>query len=200
MIRRCIYTFAMMMIVLAGLLTASPKPAFACDCGIISPSAKLEAAGAVFVGTVKQKGWPSWLILGQTREYTFEVEQAWKGIDKKRITIQSYNGSGASCGYSFKLNKTYLVYAYYDRDHKLTTNLCSGNKPIAQAKEEIKELGVGVPAQSLDRWMPGAAGAMRYVLYMVAALAVCVLVYARYRRGKKMRRQPAIKIDDDNSP
>ncbi|MEK0316249.1 hypothetical protein [Cohnella sp. 56] len=86
------------------------------------------------------------------------------------------------------MNKTYLVYAYYDRDHKLTTNLCSGNKPIAKAKEEITELDVGVPAQALDGWRPGIAGAMRYVLYIAAALAVGVLVYARYRRGKKKRR------------
>lgn len=45
--------------------------------------------------------------------YTIEIGKVYKGeISKKRIIIKSNLGNQA-CGYTFKLNKTYLVYSNY---------------------------------------------------------------------------------------
>lgn len=41
----------------------------------------------------------------------FDVSRAWKGVEKNEIVINTPLES-AACGYSFKMNETYLVYAH----------------------------------------------------------------------------------------
>jgi hypothetical protein len=129
--------------VITGLIISPPNKAYACSCAVGNTAEKLERSSAVFEGKVIDKGGTIKVEHNRLRKYTFEVERAWKGVNKKRITIYSYDGDSASCGFEFNKNETYLVYSYLGDDELLQTNLCSGNLPISLAKDEIAQLGEG---------------------------------------------------------
>lgn len=108
-----------------------------------SAEEKLERSTAVFAGKVIEKGGTKKSQFGGLREYTFDVHMAWKGVQSNIIKIFSYDGIVASCGFEFNEGESYLVFSYLDKDNLLQTNLCSGNSPISQAENEIKQLGTG---------------------------------------------------------
>lgn len=141
--KRFILIILLFSIVVTGLILFSKSKVYACSCAGGDAKEKLERSTVVFVGKVIDKGGTKKFQHGRLREYTFEVDKAWKGDDEKHVTIYSYDGSSASCGYDFVTNQTYLVYSYQGNDNLIQTNLCSGNIPISQANEEIKQLGIG---------------------------------------------------------
>jgi len=81
--------------------------------------------------------------------YTFEIIQVIKGqVQKKNIEIASAISS-ASCGYNFRIGKSYLVYSRKStRYSKLTknkfyfsTSLCSRNQFLSKvSKKEFRKL------------------------------------------------------------
>ncbi len=66
------------------------------------------------------------------------VENFWKSPVPKEIIIAN---SGTSCDYFFKTGKSYLIYAFSLSDKSISTNLCSGNKALQDATQDIKLLG-----------------------------------------------------------
>lgn len=130
-------------ILLLGLLTLPEDRTYACSCVGGSTEEKLDRSTAVFAGKVIEKGGTKKSQFGGLREYTFDVHMAWKGVQSNIIKIFSYDGKEASCGFEFNEGESYLVYSYLDKDNLLQTNLCSGNSPISQAENEIKQLGTG---------------------------------------------------------
>ena len=46
---------------------------------------------------------------------TFEVSKIWKGPDYKTLVVTTAR-DGASCGYPFKQDEEYIVYAYGEED------------------------------------------------------------------------------------
>ncbi|MBW5444482.1 hypothetical protein GE107_00190 [Cohnella sp. CFH 77786] len=91
---------------------------------------------------------------GRVRKYLFEVETAWKGVNSRKMTVYSYAGPSASCGFEFSKNRSYLVYAYQARE-MLQTNLCSGNVPVDQADRDIRLLGAGIKFADGNGLNPG---------------------------------------------
>lgn len=125
---------------LLGLIV-STAAADACDCAPPPPPKKaLEQAAAVFTGKVvgidaDEKG--SFNVV------TFYVENAWKGVDRKTITISTAK-NGAACGYGFKKDGTYLVYCHPAKPGGgLWTGLCSRTRPLADAAADFEEIGKG---------------------------------------------------------
>jgi len=81
--------------------------------------------------------------------YTFEVISVYKGVSENRTIQVVSNRDGESCGYSFEIGQTYLVYArdtdYYSENEKIktsfTTGLCDRNQVIRNVKKrELKIL------------------------------------------------------------
>ena len=70
---------------------------------------------------------------------TFQVKQAWKGVAGEQITVVTVP-SEAACGYEFRVETAYLVYARMSPDLELSvpmTGLCDRTKPLREAQEEI---------------------------------------------------------------
>jgi hypothetical protein len=82
---------------------------------------------------------------------TFQVDQRWKGVDSSQISIYTAI-SEASCGFSFRVDTTYLVYAYQTQ-YALMTNLCMRTKPLSRAAEDLAFL----TTVSVEKYPGGAA-------------------------------------------
>jgi hypothetical protein len=114
--------------------------AWGCDCDPPrSAKAGLEGSAAVFSGKV--------LNIRKVNKYqfgvTFAVARQWKGAARKEIVVRT-SINGESCGYEFKPDADYLVYAIYHEEAKyFTTSICSRTAALADAKADLKELGEG---------------------------------------------------------
>ena len=108
----------------ACFIVATPVTAVACSCAPPpSPSEAEEAADAVFTGTVvemEQEG-------GSVR-VRLHVDEARKGADTDEIVVHTA-ASPAACGFTFRLDKTYLVYAHRS-DDQLRVSLCSRSRQV----------------------------------------------------------------------
>lgn len=116
----------------------------ACSCLPRQPEAYFESANVVFAGRVVDVIEPG-RRLGRynpnvtNRRVRFEVSEVWKG-NKARQIVLTTSESSASCGFNFIEGENYLVYAARS-EGRLTTNLCSGTKPLSQAQEDLLMLG-----------------------------------------------------------
>lgn len=108
----------------------------ACSCVIAKPVIEeLNNSASVFLGTVMsvKEG-----TLSQNVVIEFDVNQSWKGIKSKKITVVT-TSSSASCGYFFEEGKTYLVYAH-ESEGQLSVSLCSRTTDLEYAQSDITEL------------------------------------------------------------
>jgi len=139
----------------ASLWTA---PALACKCMPQSPADSLAQAVAVFEGQVvelrdgePEKGGPA-----ADRAVKLAVVRAWKGVESETVDLLTPS-DGAACGYNFTRGASYLVYASADSSG-LRVVSCSRTRPISEAGEDLRLLGMG--ATPVDPRMPSAdAGA-----------------------------------------
>jgi hypothetical protein len=108
-----------------------------------APTAALEDAAAVFSGKVVQikKHKPAGDIFSAV-EVVFRVDEAWKGVGKKTVTVFTSSQS-AACGYGFSKGHTYLVYASGNSRGRLSTSICSRTKRLKDAREDLDALGAG---------------------------------------------------------
>ena len=81
--------------------------------------------------------------------YKFEIIKIIKGKIEKRIVEVASEMSGISCGYEFKLGKTYLVYSLKPKrfsnttknEFDFATGLCSRNQFLSKVKrKELRKL------------------------------------------------------------
>ncbi|TNJ68113.1 hypothetical protein FE784_00150 [Paenibacillus hemerocallicola] len=182
---RYVSAILLCVLVFTAVVSIPEGEVYACSCGGEDAKERLELFMVVFEGKVLNRGELKEFQQQLFREYTFEINRAWKGIEKERITIFTY-GEASSCYFKFTENETYLVYAYPGKDHEWETNFCSGNIPISKAKEELKQLGSGTEIYIND----GAADARNYsrnVLIssvVIFILALGVLASRRVRKRK----------------
>jgi hypothetical protein len=84
---------------------------------------------------------------------TFEVYRWWKGLPKKSVVLHTIYNEWSCEGYFFKEGEEYLVFAYRNREQMaekfpfakdtLGVHLCGGTKLLANANEELREIGAG---------------------------------------------------------
>jgi hypothetical protein len=138
--------------VVLALLVFRTAVASACDCAPPPPVAKaVEAAAAVFLGEVVKLEETA----GQQHLVSLKVENSWKGIGDNQVTVSTAK-NGATCGYSFRVGKRYLVYAHAGpKGGPLHVSLCSRTRTAeeAEASEDFKLLGDGKAAR--DRPLRG---------------------------------------------
>src|SRR5690606_25529228 len=98
---------------------------YACSCAEpFSVDEELKLKTAIFSGKVVEISEEKKLF-GSSNDpilVTFDVTSSWKGVDKSQVTIRTAKYE-ESCGYTFKMNTEYLVYAYGEKDD-LKTGYC----------------------------------------------------------------------------
>ncbi len=124
----------------------SVKEAYACSCiAPDSPQEELQKFGSVFAGKVtkiEEKHSNADIISSADPVFvTFDVNTVWKGSQSDTITIQTALMS-ASCGFNFEDKLEYIVYAN-EHAQGLEVSLCSRTSLIADAVQDINELGTG---------------------------------------------------------
>jgi hypothetical protein len=174
-------SFFAFFLILTGL-NLSNQEVYACSCVASNSAEKLARSDAVFLGRVIDVGGTRNREIGKVREYTFTVDQAWKGQLTKTTTIFSNDGAGASCGFKFKNNESYLVYSFKGDSGDLETNLCTGNLEYQQAKSELSSLGQDIEVKMNDANEP-KMGTM--VLYMGSIVIVFGIIFLVYRKRYK---------------
>jgi hypothetical protein len=131
------------------ILPIFASAAVACTCMAVSPCEAYASASVVFVGTVTKTfeepantQMPSNAI---STTMTNSRPVALLKIEKTfgpalSETLQVY-GESTTCDFPFKTGERYLVYAYQDAKTKaLSTNICSGTKLVAEAKDHLTYL------------------------------------------------------------
>ncbi|MBS1829199.1 MAG: hypothetical protein JST93_28110 [Acidobacteria bacterium] len=123
------------------LVALAMLPGFAHACSCLGERVACRAAlssEVIFSGRVVA------MVAGpdETR-YTFAVQQAIKGIADTQVDVRAGN-DGAACGVRFEKGREYLIFAGR-YEGTLHTNLCSGNKAITEAGEEMRFFQ-GLPA------------------------------------------------------
>ena len=136
---------ALPVVLLAAAIQLYSATAQACKCLQQSPAEAYEQAVSVFEGHV--------IAVAQVPQATpehgmprlsvrFSVVRRWKGMEQEQVVLTTAT-DGAACGYPFAADGDYLVYASSD-EHGLTASLCSRTRPVAEADEDVRVLGMGV--------------------------------------------------------
>jgi hypothetical protein len=101
------------------------------------PTVKLayQYSKAVFVGKITKV-----VEDGDVKTFTFKVEKSWKGAANREIKINVRETARYQAW--FEVGEKYLVYARgADDNEKLWETRCSRSKSLADASEDITELG-----------------------------------------------------------
>lgn len=152
-----------------------PGTARACTCVVPPPPEEaLADADAVFLGKVAQiaSARPDENRLARVR-VTFVVRESWKGVGSVYTDVYTAR-DGASCGFGFRKEETYLVYAYTD-GRTLRTNLCTRTRVLDQAAPDLAALGDGTVWDTDDAsgcGGPTNAAAMQVVVFTLLGVAV----------------------------
>ena len=156
------------------------------SCGSsMTPDEAYERATAVFAGRVsavtRLRG-PRARMGGEGVPYDevkFEVEQSWKLIDRREITIVSQNIYPGTCG-NFNTGETYLVYADRLNDLFFVSGL-SRTKRLADAEQDLKVLG-----EARVQLYPGKFRTYKVIVYgtLVALLFALLVGIVLYRLSK----------------
>ncbi len=121
----------------------APIAARACECMSVGAPCKAFAnTPAIFSGRVAK------IVVGANgyRVVTFEISQAYRGVNTNETTAEVATGSGGGdCGYAFKEGASYLVYALngappLGEAGKFFTTICTRTRPLSEAKDDIEYL------------------------------------------------------------
>ncbi|AIF45248.1 hypothetical protein X953_05965 [Virgibacillus sp. SK37] len=130
------------------IFTLFQLPGISHACSCLEPGAPKEEfkhSSAVFTGKVIERIDKNENNLIQSSAdqiaVVFKVDKTWKGINETEVIVYTERDS-ASCGFEFKLNNSYLVYAT-KKDNKLHVSLCSRTTTLTEAAQDFTELGDG---------------------------------------------------------
>lgn len=122
-----------------------------CDCDPPSyPEKELSEAAAVFSGRVTSIRYTDSTLLKEEIVsssdriiVSFDVDNVWKGDKKTKLDVET-GVTTKTCGYPFKVGKSYLVYTFYQiggaDSTTLLTTLCTRTRLLSEAAEDIEEL------------------------------------------------------------
>jgi hypothetical protein len=77
------------------------------------------------------------------KSVTIALVRTWRGFENQEAVTLRTNESSASCGYTFTVGSTYLIYAVGETDKLLVTS-CGRTRVLSEANEDLSALGVGV--------------------------------------------------------
>lgn len=177
----------LLLFIVGSLLIVNTAIVNACSC--IQPAPPQESLGqstAVFAGKVVDINVPIGIVVSSADpvKVTFEVSKIWKGHDYRTLVLTTAKNE-ASCGYSFKENEEYIVYAYGE-ENKLSTGICSRTKLLASAQDDLQDLGAGnLPTNSGSDYMPQASNLIPIMSIVGGAIILIIIVVILARNYKK---------------
>ena len=121
------------------------ESAYPCTCGGESdPCGSFRGATAIFIGRViNVRDTTDTVLMGSVRWggkwVTFQILKAFKGSDTAYISLATGNGGG-DCGYEFKQDEIYLVYAFQDKLGHLVTSICTRTRRTIDAAIDLEFL------------------------------------------------------------
>jgi len=130
------------------LMWFAPPP---CDCSPSGyPEQELAESAAVFTGRVTDIHVVDSTLIkeeiissSERIVVTFAVDTVWKGPNKKILTVET-GATRKTCGYTFVIGESYLVYTFFQiggsDSTTLLTSQCTRTRLIADAAEDIEEL------------------------------------------------------------
>lgn len=150
-----------LLLILLSLSYLSKGDTIKCDPST-SIQEQIDQADIIFSGTCIFVN-SNWISGGQ--KYVFQVNQTWKRrVDSLYIVNSKWLHDG---GYVFEKDQEYLVYV--DKGFTPKTNLCMGNKLLAEAEADLQLLGEGqAPAKasniSLMIWTVSLLGLLSFLI------------------------------------
>jgi len=177
----------LLLFIVGSLLVVNTAIVNACSCvQPAPPKESLEQSTAVFAGKVIDIDVPSGIIVSSADpvKVTFEVSKIWKGPDYETLVLTTAR-DGASCGYGFKENEEYIVYAYGE-ENKLSTGICSRTRLLANAQEDLQDLGVGdLPTNSGSNYVPQTSNFVLIASIAGIAIVLFAIIIFLIRKYKK---------------
>lgn len=124
-----IFTYAIVSFDAASVPTAG-------KCKVPNVETAVKNSEAVFTGKITKVA-----ADGDVKTFTFEVEKYWKGAESEKLEINVQETMRYQAW--FEVGETYLVYAHggAEEDGKLWEVRCSRTKLLADASEDVAELG-----------------------------------------------------------
>ncbi len=180
--------------VLVALTSGLAARVRACSCPERTLEEGIAEARAVFEGTVTDIASNGATPFGGLL-VTLRVAKVWKGKPSDEVSVLTAS-NGAVCGFPFRAEERYLVYAFADTpDEMLRVSLCSLTKRTESARADLKRLGK--PAQSFPngtgprtedgrgcqttRSLPGSDPTG----FVVLLLALCWISRSRLRSSRR---------------
>lgn len=115
---------------LVFLIACFSVSSFSCTCGKADQAKSFTAATTIFSGKItaldKDKS-GQWLLA------KVQPDRLFKGAGATVVRTAIFE---TSCGYSFQVGQSYLIWAA-DNAGQLSTGLCSLTKPLAQAEADL---------------------------------------------------------------
>jgi len=167
-------------------ITVAAMPMKACQCGAIPDAATAKRmSAAVFAGTVSlieatDLRAADGTVLGAGQAVTFNVTRAWKGVKRSPVVVTV---GYTNCDVRFSRGVSYLVYAAYSNERRLSASVCSRTKALGVAANDLAALGISTSVVAANRTSPAGhmikAGAARVV---TVVLIIVVLAATLLRR------------------
>jgi MYXO-CTERM domain-containing protein len=128
---------ALPLVLVLVLSTLIPQRAEACSCMAVSVEDAIANSAAIVEARVVSvdPGEEGSVVV------TLAVTQSWRGVETEQMVVRT-SESSASCGYSFEVGVTYLVYADGTPD-AWTVSLCSRTAVMTDATADREALGAG---------------------------------------------------------
>jgi hypothetical protein len=169
----CLFSFA--------LSSEAPPP---CGSGM-TPQEAYDRASAVFSGKVlaveprytrpTRGGTILWY-----HEVRLEVEESWKLIDRRTVTLRTASTTPGTCG-SFAQGETYLIYADHLNDD-LHVSSASRTNRLSDASEDLKVLGKGRVELRPGEFQTHYVFVYGIVACVALALIIALFVYRLYKK------------------
>ncbi|MBD3918446.1 hypothetical protein H8B09_06735 [Paenibacillus sp. PR3] len=133
--RSILLMLAAMVIITVVFPLVGAERVYACSCATYPELGnELDSRSAVFAGEVSSidtVGRNDGLVSSADPVLvTFEVSKVWKGSIEKETVVRTVRDE-VSCGYTFTLGSSYLVFADKDSD-VVRTGLCTGTQPLTE--------------------------------------------------------------------
>ena len=127
------YQKALCLTAILAIIAGPPQDASACTCYFPPPPAQAFAeADAVYLGKILSfKPDSAYSMIAE-----IDILKLWKG-DKDAAGKLFTPGSPATCGHTFDVGQTYLVYAYKGANGSLHTNICTRTNLVENAAEDL---------------------------------------------------------------
>ena len=177
----------LLLLLIGSLLVVNTTVVNACSCiQPAPPQESLEQSTSVFAGKVIDIDVPSGIVVSSADpvKVTFEVSKIWKGTNYKTLVVTTSRYE-ESCGYLFKQGEEYIVYTYGEGD-KLNTGICSRTKLLANAQEDLRELGEdNLPTNSGSNYVPQTSNLIQILLIVGGLIVLIVILTWVIRKYKK---------------